>query len=66
MTDEQDDLALVYMYGFKNGQESMKAEIKRLRAALYRINGLNDHPARFSPDIDAVIEAALAKEKTDD
>jgi hypothetical protein len=40
-------------------------EIERLRAALHRINGLNDHPARFSPDIDAVIEAALAKEKTD-
>jgi len=46
--------------------EKAEAEIKRLRAALHRINGLNDHPARFSPDIDAVIEAALAGEKTND
>ena len=33
MSDKQDDLTLVYMYGFKNGQESMKAENERLRAA---------------------------------
>ena len=31
MTDEQDDLTLVYAYGYKRGQESMKAEIDRLR-----------------------------------
>jgi len=32
--EEQDDLTLVYMWGFKRGQESMKDEIARLRAAL--------------------------------
>ena len=37
MSEEQDDLTLVYMYGFKSGQESMKAEIERLRAALFQI-----------------------------
>ena len=31
MTDEQDDLTLVYAYGYKRGQDSMKAEIERLR-----------------------------------
>ena len=35
--DEQDDLTLVYMYGFKNGTDSLKDEIKRLRAALFQI-----------------------------
>ena len=37
MIEQLDDLTLCYMDGFKNGQESMKAEIKRLRAALERI-----------------------------
>lgn len=35
--DEQDDLTLVYMYGFKNGKDSLKDEIARLRAALRAI-----------------------------
>jgi len=34
VSEEQDDLTLVYMYGFKNGEQGMKAEIERLRAAL--------------------------------
>ena len=34
MKEEQDDLTLVYMFGYKNGKDSMKAENDRLRAAL--------------------------------
>ena len=34
MIEELDDLTLVYMYGAKNGRDSMKDEIERLRAAL--------------------------------
>lgn len=37
MTEELDDLTLVYMYGAKNGRDSMKDEIERLRDALERI-----------------------------
>ena len=37
MTEELDDLTLIYMYGYKNGKQSMKDEIDRLRAALERI-----------------------------
>ena len=37
MKEEQDDLTLVYMFGYKNGKESMKAENKRLWEALHRI-----------------------------
>ena len=37
MIEELDDLTLVYMYGAKNGRDSMKEEIERLRAALERI-----------------------------
>ena len=37
MTEELDDLTLVYMYGAKNGRDSMKDEIARLRAALQAI-----------------------------
>ena len=51
---------------FSDDLKEAADEIERLRAALHRINGLNDHPARFSPDIDAVIEAALAGEVSDD
>ena len=34
MKEEQDDLTLVYMFGYKNGKDRMKAENERLRAAL--------------------------------
>jgi len=37
MTEELDDLTLVYMYGYKNGKQIMKDEIDRLRAALQAI-----------------------------
>jgi len=37
MIEDLDDLTLVYMYGAKNGRDSMKDEIERLRAALRRI-----------------------------
>ena len=39
MKEEQDDLTLVYMFGYKNGKDSMKVEIDRLRAALQEIAG---------------------------
>ena len=38
MIEELDDLTLVYMYGAKNGRDSMKEEIERLRDALRRIS----------------------------
>jgi len=37
MIEDLDDLTLVYMYGAKNGRDSMKDEIDRLRAALQAI-----------------------------
>lgn len=37
MNDDLDDLTLVYMYGFKNGKDSMKEEIDRLRTVLQEI-----------------------------
>lgn len=37
MIEELDDLTLVYMYGYKNGRDSMKDEIDRLRDALRTI-----------------------------
>ena len=37
MIEELDDLTLIYMYGAKNGRDSMKAEIERLREALQAI-----------------------------
>ena len=30
MKEEQDDLTLVYMFGYKNGKDSLKDEIERL------------------------------------
>jgi plasmid stabilization system protein ParE len=37
MIEELDDLTLIYMYGAKNGRDSMKDKIERLRDALRRI-----------------------------
>jgi len=37
MSEPQDDLTLVYMFGFRKGQDSMRDEIARLRAALSEI-----------------------------
>ena len=74
MKEEQDDLTLVYMFGFKNGRNSTKDEIERLRAALReaREDILLRHNARGSEaagtDEEAVsfIDAALAGEKAND
>jgi len=38
MIEDLDDLTLVYMYGAKNGRDSMKDDIERLRDALRRIS----------------------------
>jgi len=42
MIEELDDLTLIYMYGAKNGRDSMKDEIERLREALREIEWSND------------------------
>lgn len=39
------------------------AEIERLRAALQRIDNINDNPTRYSPGINEAIEAGLGKWK---
>jgi hypothetical protein len=65
--EEQDDLTLVYMFGFRKGQDSMKDEIARLRAA-FRINMLRLNPALRHAEIDALLGESPARggEKTDD
>ena len=66
MTEELDDLTLVYMYGAKNGRDSMKEEIERLRAALQEIAWIAtpDHEeARHKAT--EIARAALEGEKTD-
>ena len=62
MKEEQDDLTLVYMFGYKNGKDSMKAEIKRLRAALQRIV---DYGLVSYADLERAL-AVLEGEKKDD
>ena len=37
----------------------MREEKNRLRAALQRIDGINDNPAVYNPDIEVVLRAAL-------
>ena len=70
MEEEQDDLTLVYMFGFKNGRNSTKDEIKRLRAALLEIvEECRNNPIVIDRMIDRIEEtarAALVGEKTDD
>lgn len=39
--------------------ESQEQEIAKLTAALQRIDGINDNPAKYNPDIDAVLRGAL-------
>lgn len=36
-------------------------EIDRLKAALLRIDGINDNPARYNSEINDVIDAALGR-----
>lgn len=62
MKEEQHDLTLVYMFGYKNGKDSMKAEIERLRAALQRIV---DYGLVSSVDLERAL-AVLEGEKADD
>ena len=68
MKEEQDDLTLVYMFGYKNGQDSMKEEIERLRAALRTIGyGPPDEGDKLQL-LNMFVEiarAALEGEKTD-
>ena len=69
MIEELDDLTLVYMYGAKNGRDSMKEEIDRLRAELRRIAHA-PHGKVYCADghEEAVLiaRAALEGEKKDD
>lgn len=71
MKEEQDDLTLVYMFGFKNGRNSTKDEINRLRAALLEISELEPE-GPLGNDCMAVsyasetARAALEGEKSDD
>ena len=68
--DEQDDLTLCYMYGFKNGKDSLKDEINKLRAALLEIvEECQNNFIAMDRMIDRIEEtacAALEGEKTDD
>lgn len=52
----------------KNGKLPKRAryaeltvEVNRLRAALHRIDGLNDNPAVYNPDIDTVLREVLTQ-----
>ena len=68
MIEDLDDLTLVYMYGAKNGRDSMKEEIDRLRAALRTIGyGPPDEGDKLQL-LNMFVEtarAALEGEKTD-
>jgi hypothetical protein len=64
MKEEQDDLTLVYMFGYKNGKDSMKAENERLRMALKYYSGPHEFPNHGpwgvnSTDFGQVATAAL-------
>jgi len=41
VSEEQDDLTLVYMYGFKNGERGMKVDIEQLNKLLDTIGKIN-------------------------
>ena len=61
MKEEQDDLTLVYMFGFKNGRNSTKDEINRLRAALLEIvEECRNNPIVIDRMIDRIEETARA------
>ena len=70
MKEEQDDLTLVYMFGYKNGKNSTKNEISRLRAALSEIvEECRNNPIVIDRMIDRIEEtarAALEGVKSDD
>jgi len=70
MIEELDDLTLVYMYGAKNGRDSMKDEIDRLRAALSEIadgpRDANKSYVSLLHEIQSEARAALEGAKTDE
>jgi hypothetical protein len=65
MIEELDDLTLVYMYGAKNGRDSMKAEIERLREALALADAALSGANMNMRVVEKKIRAALEGEKTD-
>ena len=73
MIEDLDDLTLVYMYGAKNGRDSMKDEIDRLRAEIARKDAALRAIAEHDTDADGnwgffrdEADAALEGEKTND
>ena len=66
MTEELDDLTLVYMYGAKNGRDSMKDEIDRLREALALADAALSGANMNMRVVEKKIRAALAGEVSDD
>ena len=65
MTEDLDDLTLVYMYGAKNGRDSMKDEIDRLREALALADAALSGANMNMRVVEKKIRAALEGEKTD-
>jgi len=66
MIEELDDLTLVYMYGAKNGRDSMKDEIERLRAALDQLlDDMGEDGLCVRQQAKDEARAALEGEKTD-
>jgi plasmid stabilization system protein ParE len=67
--EEQDDLTLVYMFGFRKGQDSMKDEIERMRDALRRISHAprgKVYCADGHEEAVLIARAALEGERTND
>jgi len=66
MIEDLDDLTLVYMYGAKNGRDSMKDEIERLRAALDQLlDDISEDGLCVCQQAKDEARAALEGEKTD-
>ena len=65
MIEDLDDLTLVYMYGAKNGRDSMKDEIDRLREALALADAALSGANMNMRVVEKKIRAALEGEKTD-
>jgi len=66
MIEDLDDLTLVYMYGAKNGRDSMKDEIERLRAALDQLlDDMGEDGLCVCQQAKDEARAALEGEKTD-
>ena len=48
-----------YDEGYDDACAAMKAEVERLRAAIARIDGINDNPAHYNAEINAVCDTVL-------